>query len=301
MIDDLHAADAPSLLLLAFVAGELRTARVLLVATHHPPRPDLDPRRAALLADLARGAQRIHLGGFNEGEVGEYPYRAFGVEPEAAVVRAVHQTTDGNPFFVDEVGRVLAATGRLDSARRGSVELHVPDNVKALIRRRLAPLDDRTRRVLAIAAVAGRTAGLGVLEAASGLARPRLLESIAAARAADLVREVSGALGRYTFSHGLVRDTLYEDLDEPQRVRVHLRIAEALEELHEVDLDPHLGEIAHHYSRAALPGQLGAQFRFDIPTEADGLVFLTAVVGGRVVATAPDLTDAEGMVISGGL
>jgi tetratricopeptide (TPR) repeat protein len=65
-----------------------------------------------------------------------------------------------------------------------------------------------------------------------------------------------GKVGRYSFSHALIRETLYEELSATRRVRLHRRIGEALEGLHADDVDSHLSELAYHFLRAALGGDV---------------------------------------------
>ena len=254
VLDDVHAADTPSLLLLRFVAADVTTAPIVLVATQRDLPTVPDGRRAALLAEIALPAHHLRLGGLGEGDVREYLRRTFAIEPTAALVRALRATTEGNPFFVDEVARLLAAEGRLGEDRL--TILRVPETVRGLVRARLAGVDDRCRRLLDVAAVAGGRFGIALLEAASGLARTPLLDALATACARGLVRAVPDTLGCYAFSHGIVRDTIYADLAEPERVRLHGRVADGLERLHAADLDPQLAEIAHHAARAALGGDV---------------------------------------------
>jgi predicted ATPase len=79
VFDDLHAADVPSLMLLQFVAAELKAAPLVLIATHRDTPLDLDARRSTLLAEIGRRAQRLRLGGLREEEVGDYLTRTFEV------------------------------------------------------------------------------------------------------------------------------------------------------------------------------------------------------------------------------
>jgi tetratricopeptide (TPR) repeat protein len=57
-------------------------------------------------------------------------------------------------------------------------------------------------------------------------------------------------VGRYTFSHALVRSALYDALGGTRRARLHRQVGDAVEQLHGDGIEPHLAEIAHHYSRA---------------------------------------------------
>jgi DNA-binding SARP family transcriptional activator len=115
VLDDLHAADEPSLLLLRFLARELRASRLLIVGAYRDVDPTLQDPLVTALAELVREpvTQRLALDGIVEAEVAEYIALTTGVEPEPAVVEEIYAETDGNPLFVGEIVRLLAAEGRL--------------------------------------------------------------------------------------------------------------------------------------------------------------------------------------------
>jgi predicted ATPase len=83
-----------------------------------------------------------------------------------------------------------------------------------------------------------------------------MLEVLDEALAARLIVAVPQSIGRYSFSHALVRETLYEALCTTQRVRLHRRIGEALEHLFGVNLEPHLAELAYHFFQAVPGGEV---------------------------------------------
>jgi DNA-binding CsgD family transcriptional regulator len=259
VFDDLHWADAPSLALLRFVGRELEGAGLLVVGLYR--HTEVDPGHPLLvtLADLTRGQhhRRLLLAGLDQGEVASFVALVAGVEPSSALAAAVHQRTDGNPFFVTEVVRLLAGEGRLDAAGTSLLMLatSLPEGVKAVVAERLGRLSDDCRRVLEVAAVVGRDFELRVLQSASGLDGDRLLELVEEAEAARVVAAVPGGLGRWRFAHALVREVLYEGLPAARRIRLHGRVGEALEAVYVADPGPHLAELAHHFVAAAPGGQ----------------------------------------------
>jgi predicted ATPase len=125
VLDDLHAADMPSLLLLQFLVRELRGVRILLLGTYREVEGALDPERSAVLAQIGRSARHIPLRGLHEGDVAALIERSFGVHADAAVVAAVYRASEGNPFFVDEVVRILWAEGTL-AAGSPPVTIRIP-------------------------------------------------------------------------------------------------------------------------------------------------------------------------------
>jgi predicted ATPase/DNA-binding CsgD family transcriptional regulator len=259
VLDDLHWADAPSLALLRFLGRELEGAGLLVVGIYRHTEVDRGHPLLAALADLTRGQhhRRLLLGGLDQGEVASFVALVAGVEPSPELASAVHRQTDGNPFFVTEVVRLLASQGRLDHAETAAPALAsgLPEGVRAVVAERLGRLSDGCRRALEVAAVVGRDFQLRVLQSASGLDLARLLELVEEAEAAGVVAAVPGGLGRWRFAHALVREVLYEGLSAARRIRLHGRVGEALEAIYVADPGPHLAELAHHFVAAAPGGQ----------------------------------------------
>ncbi len=256
VLDDLHWADKPSLLLLQFLAREIRDVHLLLVGTYR----DVELRRhhplAQVLGDLAREplCTRILLRGLRETDVERYIAGILGSAPPETMVAEVHRMTEGNPFFVGEIVRLLLAEGRLvHPGQATSLRGTLPQGVREAIGRRLNALSEECNRVLTLAAVIGREFDLTVLERVAELPRERLLELLDEAVGTRILTEPAGAAGRYSFSHTLIRETLYEELTMPLRVRWHRRVGVTLEDIHRTNLDPRLPELAHHFFQAA-PG-----------------------------------------------
>jgi tetratricopeptide (TPR) repeat protein len=263
LLDDLHAADRPSLLLLRFLLRDLVDARLLVVGAYRDVEARLQPELDALLGDLSREGRRLPLRGLGPAEVGRFIEMVSGIAPAPGLVSAVHRVTDGNPFFLDEVVRVLASDGRLAAGDALPLErLRVPAGVREAIRRRLLPLGSERRAVLAIAAVLGHEFDLQVLQRASELSPERILEVLGEAARAGILLELPSAPGRCGFSHTLVRESLYDDLPPARRVALHRRAGEVLERLHGTDLEPYLAELAHHFLAAVAGGDASKAVRY---------------------------------------
>ena len=250
VLDDLHAADEPSLLLLRFVARELGGARLLLVGAYRDVDPVVQEPLASSVAELARepAVSHLRLGGLDRAGVADYIERSAGRSPAGALVTAIHSTTEGNPLFVSELVRLLEAEGGLELPEGAAPEVRVPPGVRDVIRSRLGRLPPESGRALATASVLGREFGFEALEQVSDLAGETLLEALDAATAAAILVDVPRAPGRLRFGHGLIREVLYEGLGPARRARLHGRVAAALEELYAADVEPHLAELAHHYA-----------------------------------------------------
>ncbi len=256
VLDDLHWADVPSLALLRFMSRELEGTGPLVVGSYRQSEVGQGHPLLAAVADLTRGQHHwLLLGGLGQRDVASFVALVAGAEPSEELAAEVYRQTDGNPFFVTEVVRLLASQGRLDPAARGAAVLEggLPEGVRAVVAERLGRLSDDCRRILEVAAVVGRDFELRVLQPASGLDAERLLVLLEEAEAARVVGAVPGGLSRWRFAHALVREVLYEGLLAARRVRLHGLVGEALEAVYAAEPGPHLAELAHHLAEAA-PG-----------------------------------------------
>jgi tetratricopeptide (TPR) repeat protein len=257
VLDDLHWADEASLRLLQFLARELGPARLLLVGTYR----DVELRRGHPLADTLaelsrhRATERVLLHGLDAADVERFITETAGVPSPRGLAEVVHRETEGNPFFVHEVVRLLAAQGKL--ARAGaprSWSLEIPQGVKEVIGRRLDRLSPSCNEALGVASVLGREFDLPVVARVADKPEIALLEALDEALSARVVVEVKEAMGRYRFSHALVRETLYDDLSAARRVSFHRAAGEALDRSSGEIEGPRLAEIAHHYFQSVQAG-----------------------------------------------
>lgn len=149
VLDDLHWAERPTLLLLKHIARSTDAAALLVLATFREAEPGARGDLADLLADLRRDATvtRLSLDGLAEAEVGELIASWSDLEPPAALVRSLHRDTGGNPFFLQETLRHLDDAGilRAQDGRWSRVSIEqvgVAEGVKEVVARRLATLGD---------------------------------------------------------------------------------------------------------------------------------------------------------------
>ena len=241
VLEDLHWADGPALLLLRHIARTALDAPLLVLGTYRDVELRSDEPLAAALAELRRGRAltTVALGGLSHDEVEEL-IRGYGSTLRADQVRAVAERTEGNPFFVEEVLRQLERGGD-----RG-----VPETVKDLLLRRLRRLDAAVRDALAAAAVLGSAFELAALERITGADEEALLDAMDAALAEHVIVERAGTPGHYAFAHILIREAIYGQLSSGRRARLHARAGEALSDLYADAADDHAAELAHHFLRA---------------------------------------------------
>ncbi|MEA2300060.1 MAG: hypothetical protein QOE44_595, partial [Solirubrobacteraceae bacterium] len=249
VLDDIHWADVSSLELVRFVAADQTAAPLLLVLTYRTVDGGDSGLLDDLLGSLARlpTLERIVLDGLTEPEVGRFMAQTVGLRPRRGAVASVYARTDGNPFFVAELARLLHSDGLLHDVT--GQEDAVPVGVRAVIRRRLSRLGDETREALVLCADLWRNFDLRTLAASSECTELAAAELLQPALAAGLVL-VDGAHARMRFSHALVRDTIYAETGRLRRATLHARAGAALERLGDLGASQ-LAEIALHFFHAA--------------------------------------------------
>jgi len=207
LLDDLHWADKPSLLLLQHVARELSRMRVLIACTYR----DTDLSRTHPLSEtLARlnreaGFDRIVLRGLSRGEVAAYIRAAASVEPKRELIDRVFEETEGNPFFLSEVVNLMAQEGKLTA--ESISDIAIPDGVREALGRSLDRISDEANELLQTAAVVGREFTYETLSLTGDRGDEELLRLVEEALEARVIEETERP-GRYRFTHALMQETL---------------------------------------------------------------------------------------------
>jgi class 3 adenylate cyclase/tetratricopeptide (TPR) repeat protein len=271
LLDDLHWAAKPTLLMLRHLVRSPNDASLLVIGTYRDTELDRRHPLAEMLADLRRDetVERMALRGLDEGEVTAFVEAAADqpLSPEVAeLAHAVYAETEGNPFFVGQVLRHLVESGAVIQedgrwVRTATADrIGIPEGVREVISRRLATLDDESNGVLAVAAVIGRDFDAGLLTEATEVDPERVLDALETAEQGRLVEATSGR-ARFTFVHALVRSTLYDEIPTTRRLRLHRRVAQALEPRAAGD-DNLLPSLARHYCEAAALGETEKAIRY---------------------------------------
>ena len=253
VIDDLHAADTPSILLLRFMATQLSEMQLLVVGTYRDVALTPDHPLTSAIDELTREpiTRVVVLEGLKPKAVGEFIGANTGAVPSTHLVSTVWHETKGNPLFVGEALRLLSAQGRLeDLADVPALRLTVPKGIREVIARRISGLSDASARAIVFGAVLGPEFNVEVLRRVGDYQADEPLALLHEAAQAGILTPVAGTLGRYRFSHDLVRETLYHDLTPGRRVHLHRIIAEVLDGLYGESPEAHLAELAFHFFEA---------------------------------------------------
>lgn len=253
LLDDLHAADTASLLLLRFLVRHAHGLPMLVVAAYRDVELTASHPLTATLEHLLRepGVTRLPLRPLELADVARIVEASTEASPPAALAHRLWFHTDGNPLYVRELVGLVAAQGQL----HGDVvadRLMIPRDLRATILRRLAGLPEQCTELLEAASVIGRDVPVDVLGGVSGIDDP--LTMLEPAVAANVIGERPEATGQLRFSHVVVRDALYDQLPPARRKVLHKKVAEALEAGRRGDPGADVTELALHFSAAASLG-----------------------------------------------
>jgi class 3 adenylate cyclase/tetratricopeptide (TPR) repeat protein len=256
--DDVQWADTSSLRLLQFAAARIQGSRMVVLAACRDHDPEQNPVLEDVINDLSRQRQAtsISLTRLPLDDVAKFVEFILGSgQPVPELAPLVLQKTGGNPFFVEEVLRNAvegATVGPTQGASPSAIpELHLPENVRQVIRLRLSRLNPKTVDALRIASVIGSEFTFDLLQKATGESDDELLSALEEALQVRVVRERRVGRGKavYAFADDQIRDSLYEELSLVRSQRYHRRVGEALESERGADQFETVEALANHFLR----------------------------------------------------
>ncbi len=266
VLDDIHWADRASLQLLPYVADRTKDEAFLIICTYRPE--DLEDfsaqmRTHPLIETIQRMSRmnlfsRITLSRLSVAETKLMVQSLFDQRslPDSFIEHVYHKT-EGNPFFIEEVGRALIEEGTIDvqdpswPKKIDLSDVAIPETINDVISRRLSRLNEETLRTLRLASVIGRSFHFAILLQAADIGEEALLDVIDEVLEARLVREdFSTDEEVYKFDNIAIREVVYKMLSRSRRRVLHKKVAEALECLYQDNLDAVVFELAHHFMAA---------------------------------------------------
>jgi DNA-binding SARP family transcriptional activator len=281
VIDDLQWCDRETLEWLHFLLRFDPKKRLLVVGTVRleelvPAHPVLD-----WLVDLRSegSVMELSLDSLDAAETAQLAVQVTKRELDDESASRLYRETEGNPLFVVEMASAGPSKGvdKRGSRARASwapplSAANLPPRMHAVIARRLAQLTSPARELAGLAATVGRVFTLDILRKASGADADVLnhgLDELWQRRIVRIVPQQSGLIpvntstgeefstnaNGFDFSHDKIRDVAYAELSPVRRRYCHLRIAEALEEIHAASLDPVSAQLAAQYEQAGEPAR----------------------------------------------
>jgi DNA-binding CsgD family transcriptional regulator len=262
VVEDLHWADAPTLLLVRHLVRSCPDVRTLLLATFRDTETDANEWLSETLADVSRseGVVRIRLSGLSAEDVADFVRRTTGAEAGHELRDAIGVLTGGNAFLLTELWRELVETealmvsGGAFHLARPLETLGTPESVREVVSQRLSRLAPGTTKVLELAAVAGPRFDLAVLRHAAPVREGELLDAIDEGLRSGMIEQVSARGLSYRFTHELVRRALYDRIAASRRADLHLAVGQALEAESGSPRGRLLADLAHHFAAAAPVG-----------------------------------------------
>jgi DNA-binding CsgD family transcriptional regulator len=235
VLDDLQWADAASVQLLAHLAIGRPGSRLMVLAVYRDTETSGQEPLRAMLAALARepSVTRMRLAGLSEAEVATQLAGVTGWAVPNSVAAAVCRRTEGNPFFVGELGALLADSDSSDG--------QLPDGVRDAVRGRLARLSAPCRAVVSAASVLGSELDAAALAGSTGRELDDVLAALDEASTAGIVT----ATEPRRFVHDLIREAARLDVSTPERLALHEKFAEYMTGLG--DADTRVAEVAFHW------------------------------------------------------
>jgi tetratricopeptide (TPR) repeat protein len=266
VLEDLHDADRGTLEMLTHVSRNVAGTRLLILGTYRDVEVDRSHPLSAALAELRRVSTygRVLLRGLNADEVRRMMESITRQSIPWGLAEAVHRQTEGNPLFVQEVVRYLVEDG-LIARKEGQwrptkdtpLEMSIPEGLRDVIGKRLSLLSPECNQLLSVASVIGREFALENLKAVAGIDEDIFVNALKEAVRLSILEERSQrGLVRYRFTHAFFRQTLYEEMIAPQRLKLHRQVARSLETLYAKRLKEHAVELAEHFSHSTDPADL---------------------------------------------
>ncbi|WP_010542469.1 AfsR/SARP family transcriptional regulator [Dietzia alimentaria] len=275
VVDDLHWADAETLHLLRHILHSPRPIRALLVVALRDRQvssaPIADSIAHTLFPELLRQSETVShlpLRRLNRDETATLLARESVDRdpPPGSVIEQVRAASGGNPLFIVELARQWRTSPSPSSSSPPGTATVTP-GLRHVIGSRVDALPRRTRTFLRWASVVGAEFDVAILTVLAHRAGggpggwsdddTANIEAEIAVTTADAVHaqliEPIGGVGRFTFSHQIVRTTLYESLPFAERSALHGLIADTLENTRVQDAPMQHHVLAHHLRRSDLP------------------------------------------------
>jgi predicted ATPase len=262
-LDDLQWADPTTLTLLHYLAKNLGSHKVMMLGTYRPE--DIMQSWDGKTHHLETTMQNMN----REGLLEKIEIKRLDSDGSKAIVRSVlgassfegavtdriFHETEGNPFFVLEVLKLLTEEGTIAQAADGSwklatdaEKLDIPSKVYDVVKRRLDRLMEEQRRILDCASVVGDEFRSDVLGKVVDVDKRHLLENLS--KIEKTHKLVHYLKDKYRFDHAKIRDVLYNGIGEELRREYHRVVGDTIAELHKDNTDSVAGELAHHYYEA---------------------------------------------------
>jgi tetratricopeptide (TPR) repeat protein len=258
ILEDLQWADESTLALLIHLANRVAQLPVVIIGTYRDGYSEQNSALVRTLEELIRmGIRPLKLGGLSRDSVEQMLGGLSNQQAPDRLVNLIFEESQGYPFFVEEVYRHLAEEGKVFDAAgqfRTDIEIDeidVPENVRLVIGRRLERFNEHEKRVLAAAAMIGRSFSFRLLTEISQFDVDEVFTVIEKAQQMGIIVPSSeGPEQPFAFAHELVRQTLLAGISGPRKQQMHAAVAGAIELVYPRFVNERAGEITDHLLKA---------------------------------------------------
>ena len=311
ILEDVHWADPSTIELVRHLAHRATRAAFLIIATCRAEETaaPLSPITQAFAELEARGiCDIIALNRLDEATVHEYLERRFGPgEVWRPLASLLFKATEGHPLFVVSLVQLFIQRGDLQETGNrwqlttpiDRLRVVIPRTVEAVIRRKLAALEESDRHLLQYASIEGQEFSTAVLSALTGGDAATLEERLEAlAKGPRIVttvgpeRYVDATWGaRYQFAHALYHNLVYDDVAPSRRADFHRQVGERLVVLHRGRTTAIAAQLARHFKEGR---DWSRAFDYYIHAGDNSMMMSAALEAEGHYGQAVGLVSAEG-------
>lgn len=257
VIEDLHWADQSSIELIQSLLRVTENNRILFISTMRSNSQEIsDGIISGIKAKYSSMYSEIKLEPLSGGERELLLQNLLRTELPVQLKNSVSKITEGNPFFIEEVIRSLIDDNIIEIKNDQFViskhleNIFIPGTIKDLLLSRIDKLDEPAKNLLKIASVIGRYFLFDILSKVAGKPGEINLQ-IKSLEKLELINENRSSKEReYLFKHALVQEAVYETLLPRNKQELHLKVANAVEELFSERLNDFYETLAYHYNLA---------------------------------------------------
>jgi len=254
-LDDIHWADESSLQLLYYLARNSRNSRVLILCTFRP-EDVLDTEKEHPFISVQREMRReglyqeIKLQRLDQDDIKQMVTSVFpGFDFNHNLMRMLHQETEGNPFFVLEILKLLKGEGVVEKENGGWIlkkdmeKFSIPNKVYDVVIRRVSKLEQQEKEILEVAAVDGEVFQSDSVSNCLNYNRIALLKTLQHLEKNHHL--IKARERKYRFDHSKIREILYQNIIPELRIEYHRLMGEYYQKNYRSQ-EEYVAIIAHH-------------------------------------------------------
>lgn len=270
IFDNLHFAHGLGLELIAYLIRNCRARIMFIFMARAEQASQKGHPLYEWISQLSRsgGCEILRLQPLTEQEARQVLEAIFGrLQIAERDIERLWMVSQGNPYYMGEIVRLLINEGKIELRDEqwhcdDIGDFTLPESLHQLADVKLARLDEALVELLRQAAVIGNEFTFDQLEIVSGSDEDKLGDLLETAVKAHVIVESQKRDESYRFQDPTLQLVLYESIPRRRRRKLHLQVAQAIEEItgtNRQKLERQSARLLHHYHEA---GQLLETFRY---------------------------------------